>query len=51
MQSKVKSMLTTFSMTLANTVFANDSLRRLALKIAEKEAYNILLEKDGSHSS
>ncbi len=48
MQPKVKSMLTMSSMALANTVFANDSLRRLALKIATKKTYNILLEKNGS---
>jgi sulfatase maturation enzyme AslB (radical SAM superfamily) len=50
MQSTVKSMLTMPSLTIANTVLANDDIRRLALKVAEKKTYHALVEKNNSSS-
>lgn len=50
MQSQVKSMLAMPSLTLANAVLANDSLRRLALNVGEKKIYHNLVEKNNSGS-
>ncbi len=50
MQSKVKSILATPSLTLANTVLGNDALRRLALKIGDKKIYHAFVEKKSSGS-
>ena len=50
MQSKVKSILATPSLTLANTVLANDALRRLALKVGDKKIYHAFVEKNSSGS-
>ncbi len=50
MQSKVKSILATPSLTLANTVLGNDALRRLALKVGDKKIYHAFVEKNSSGS-
>jgi len=50
MQSTVKSILATPSLTLANTVLGNDALRRLALKVGDKKIYHAFVEKNSSGS-
>jgi len=48
MQAQIKSFLEASSLSLANAVLTNDTLRRKALKIGEKQLYHILLEKNAS---